>query len=102
MEQVIISQNRHWQSPYVGLYERDAFANLVSHLETRHIQVCYELNDRNRACEYNGLKKLPFKVDEKHLITYNQRGAHGQDGSSQDCAAEDIKVFSFWEYFAGM
>jgi len=52
------------------------------------IQVCYELNDENRKREVNGLKKLPFEVDEKLLITYNQAES-----------LEDIRVVSFWEYF---
>jgi len=53
------------------------------------IQVCYELNDTNRKRELNGLKKLPFEVDEKVLITYNQAQS-----------IEDMKVISFWEFFA--
>jgi len=54
------------------------------------IQVCYELNDNNRKREFNGLKKLPFHVDEKILLTYNQ---------AED-SHDDIKVMSFWEYFS--
>lgn len=53
------------------------------------VQVCYELNDQNRAREINGIQKLPFDVDEKYIITYNQK---------EDL--EDIKVISFWEYFS--
>ncbi len=52
------------------------------------IQVCYELNDNNRKREFNGLNKLPFDVDEKIVITYNQSEKMG-----------DIKVVGFWEYF---
>ena len=53
------------------------------------IQVCYELNDENRKREFNGLKKLPFEVDKKLVLTYNQN--EELDG---------IKVVPFWEFFA--
>ncbi len=42
----------------------------------------------NRIRELNGLIKLPFKVDEKYIITYKQNGT-----------SEDIKIVPFWEYF---
>ncbi|MEA3370452.1 MAG: ATP-binding protein [Campylobacterota bacterium] len=53
------------------------------------IQVCYELNEQNRAREMNGITKLPFHLDEKHIITYNQNEK-----------IADIEVVSFWEYFS--
>ena len=56
--------------------------------KTVAIQVCYELNDSNQKREINGLRKLPFEVDEKIILTYNQSKK-----------IEDIKVVSFWEYF---
>jgi predicted AAA+ superfamily ATPase len=52
------------------------------------IQVCYELNDSNKKREFNGLLKLPFEVDEKLIITYNQEYVN-----------EGIVVTSFWRYF---
>jgi len=52
------------------------------------IQVCYELNEQNRKREINGLLKLPFDVDEKIIITYNQNET-----------LQNLKVISFWEYF---
>ena len=58
--------------------------------KTIAIQVCYELNDRNRKREFNGLIKLPFGVDEKVLLTYNQ---------NEDSRDDEIKVVRFWEYF---
>lgn len=53
------------------------------------IQVCYELNDQNINREINGIKKLPFNVDERYIITYNQNLP----------SFENIKIVSFWEYF---
>jgi len=52
------------------------------------IQVCYELNSFNKERELNGLN-LPFKVDEKLVITYNQNETMG-----------DIKIVSFWDCFS--
>jgi predicted AAA+ superfamily ATPase len=56
--------------------------------KTLAIQVCYTLNDENRKRELNGLKKLPFEVDEKLLLTYNQEEQ-----------LDELKVVSFWEFF---
>lgn len=56
--------------------------------KTIAIQVCYELSDQNKTREINGIKKLPFEVEERYIITYNQKDT-----------IDDIKVVSFWEYF---
>jgi hypothetical protein len=52
------------------------------------IQVCYELNLQNEKREVGGLVKLPFDVDEKYIITYNQMKK-----------MDDIEVIPFYEYF---
>ncbi|MDX9743968.1 MAG: DUF4143 domain-containing protein, partial [Arcobacteraceae bacterium] len=52
------------------------------------IQVCYELGEQNQKRELNGLIKLPFEVDEKTIITYNQNKT-----------MENIEIISFYEYF---
>ena len=52
------------------------------------IQVCYELNIMNIKREVGGLAKLPFDVDEKYIITYNQSKK-----------IDDIIVIPFYEYF---
>ena len=52
------------------------------------IQVCYELNLQNEKREVSGLVKLPFNVDEKYIITYNQTKK-----------MDDIEVIPFYEYF---
>lgn len=75
----------------VYFYNKNFECDFIAKKEdkTLAIQVCYELNDKNRKRELNGLKKLPFEVDEKVLITYNQAQS-----------IEDMKVISFWEFFA--
>ena len=52
------------------------------------IQVCYKLNSLNTKRELGGLTKLPFDVDEKYIITYNQSKK-----------IDDIIVIPFYEYF---
>ena len=54
------------------------------------IQVCYELNEQNKKREFNALLKLPFNVDKKVIITYNQK---------EQKDSNNIEVVSFWEYF---
>ena len=39
MNDVIISQNKHWEKPYKNLYQREIFETLVNNLNTKHIQV---------------------------------------------------------------
>ncbi len=39
MEKILISHNRHWETPYQGLYPRQMFQKLVRQLSARHIQV---------------------------------------------------------------
>ena len=67
-------------------FECDFIAKNDKH--TIAIQVCYELNDTNRKRELNGLNKLPFDVDEKIVVTYDQ--FEEVDG---------VRVIGFWEYF---
>ena len=76
----------------VYFYNKNFECDFIAKKENKTIaiQVCYELNDRNRKREFNGLIKLPFGVDEKVLLTYNQ------DDDSRD---DEIKVVRFWEYF---
>jgi len=52
------------------------------------LQVCYELNLQNEKREVGGLVKLPFTVDEKYIITYNQTKK-----------IDDIEIIPFYEYF---
>lgn len=75
----------------VYFYNKNFECDFIAQKEgkTTAIQVCYELSDSNRKREFNGLKKLPFDVDEKVVITYNQ---------SQK-SSDGIEVFAFWEWF---
>ena len=70
--------NKNFECDFIALKEGKSIA----------IQVCYELHDKNRKREVGGLTKLPFEVDSKYIITYNQSDT-----------LENIKVVKFWEYF---
>lgn len=70
--------NKNFECDFIAIKEAKSIA----------IQVCYELHDQNRKREVGGLTKLPFEVDDKYIITYNQSDT-----------LENIKVVKFWEYF---
>ncbi len=74
----------------IYFYNKDCECDFIVKKDNKTIaiQVCYELNMQNQTREINALTKLPFEVDEKYIITYNQNDI-----------LEDIKVVSFWEYF---
>jgi len=74
----------------IYFYNKDIECDFIVKKEdnTIAIQVCYELDEQNKIREINGIKKLPFNVNEKYIITYNQKDT-----------IENIEVVSFWEYF---
>jgi predicted AAA+ superfamily ATPase len=80
----------------IYFYNKESECDFITKKEERTIaiQVCYELSDQNKTREINGILKLPFEVDEKYIITYNQ----GKSSLENDSIG-NIKVVSFWEYF---
>ena len=70
--------NKNFECDFIAIKEGKSIA----------IQVCYELHDQNRKREVGGLVKLPFEVDGKYIITYNQSDTF-----------DTIIVVKFWEYF---
>ena len=70
--------NKNFECDFIAIKEGKSIA----------IQVCYELHDQNRKREVGGLTKLPFEVDDKYIITYNQSETF-----------DDISIVKFWEYF---
>jgi len=75
----------------VYFYNKNFECDFIAKKENKlvAIQVCYELNNQNQKREFNGLKKLPFNVNNKIVLTYNQSDKF-----------EDIEVISFWEFFS--
>ena len=70
--------NKNFECDFIAIKEGKSIA----------VQVCYELHDQNRKREVGGLVKLPFEVDGKYIITYNQSGT-----------LDNINIVKFWEYF---
>ena len=70
--------NKNFECDFIAIKEGKSIA----------IQVCYELHDQNRKREVGGLVKLPFEVDGKYIITYNQSDTF-----------DTIIVVKFWGYF---
>ncbi len=77
----------------INFYNKQGECDFIIRKEGRvaAIQVCYALNDKNRKREFAGLAKLPFGVDEKRIITYNQKAEQ-----------EGVKAVPFWDYFSGL
>ena len=89
LENLVFSELQK-QECEIYFYNKESECDFIIKKEdkTIAIQVCYELNEQNKTREINGIKKLPFDVEEKYIITYNQKDT-----------INDIKVVSFWEYF---
>jgi len=75
----------------VYFYNKDFECDFIAIKDNYKIalQVAYELNEDNLKRELNGLKKLPFNVDKKYIITYNQ----------EESLKDNIKAVSFWKFF---
>ncbi len=75
----------------VYFYNKDVECDFIAIKDNCKIalQVAYELNEDNLKRELNGLKKLPFNVDKKYIITYNQ----------EKNLKDNIKAVSFWKFF---
>jgi len=74
----------------IHFYNKNFECDFIAQKEGKMIaiQVCYELHDNNRKRELGGLTKLPFEVDKKYIVTYNQSET-----------IDTIEVVKFWEYF---
>ncbi len=89
LENLVFSelQKREYE---VYFYNKDCECDFIVKKDNKTIaiQVCYELNEQNKTREINGIKKLPFNVDEKYIITYNYKDI-----------IDGIQIVSFWEHF---
>jgi len=76
----------------VYFYNKDFECDFIVKKDGRilAIQVCYKLNEQNRKREFNGLLKLPFKVDKEYIVTYNQTQI-----------TKEVSVVSFFDFFKG-
>ena len=67
MNNVIISQNRHWDNSYKNLCDRDIFQKLIKNLKSKHIQVLHGIRRSGKS----SLFKLMCK-NRKHLNTVSR------------------------------
>jgi len=74
-------------------YNKESECDFIARRDSQSIavQVCYALDEQNSKREFAGLTKLSFEVDEKLIISYNQKRVEN-----------GIKVIPFWEYFSGL
>ena len=72
MEKVILSQNKHWNKPYSGLYDRDIFPNLVKKLDVKHIQVLQGIRRSGKSTLFKLLiNHLALEIDPQEILYIN-------------------------------
>jgi len=72
MKNVIISQNKHWNSPYTNLYERDIFSELVKKIDLKHIQVLQGIRRSGKSTLFKLLiNYLSKKIDPQEILYVN-------------------------------
>ena len=72
MEKVVLSQNKHWNKPYAGLYDRDIFSSLVKHLDVKHIQVLQGIRRSGKSTLFKLLiNYLSLEIDPQEILYIN-------------------------------
>lgn len=72
MEKVVLSQNKHWNKPYVGLYDRDIFSSLVKHLDVKYIQVLQGIRRSGKSTLFKLLiNHLSSEIDPQEILYIN-------------------------------
>lgn len=72
MENVLISQNKHWEKPFVDLYPRDVFNQLVANLQTKHIQVLQGIRRSGKSTLFKLLiNHLSLTTDPQEIVYLN-------------------------------
>lgn len=83
MEKILISHNRHWETPYKGLYPRQVFQKLVRQLSARHIQVLqgirrsgkstvFKLMINHLAASEDPMEILYLNLEDPFFIQFSQ------------------------------
>lgn len=72
MNNVIISQNKHWEHSYKNLYDRDVFQKLLTNLQTKHIQVLQGIRRSGKSSLFKLLiNHLSQTIDPKEILYIN-------------------------------
>ena len=72
MEKVILSQNKHWNKPYLELYNREIFSDLVKKLDVKHIQVLQGIRRSGKSTLFKLLiNHLSLEIDPQEILYVN-------------------------------
>ena len=72
MKNVILSQNKHWKTPYINLYERDVFSELVKRIDLKHIQVLQGIRRSGKSTLFKLLiNYLSQEIDPQEILYIN-------------------------------
>jgi predicted AAA+ superfamily ATPase len=74
MQNIIISQNKHWNKKYKNLYKRDVFQKLERNLQTKHIQVIQGIRRSGKSTLFKLLiliNHLSQTIDPKEILYVN-------------------------------
>jgi hypothetical protein len=72
MNNIILSQNKHWKSPYKGLYQRDIFSSLVKKIDLKHIQVLQGIRRSGKSTIFKLLiNHLSDEIDSQEILYIN-------------------------------
>jgi len=116
MNNILISQNKHWENTYKNLYERDVFQKLLTNLQTKHIQILQGISRSGKSSLFKlMINYLSQSTEPKDILYINLDDPfftkYSNDPKSfyeiiqtakkltQKDTIENIEVVSFWEYF---
>jgi len=72
MNNIILSQNKHWKSSYKELYQRDVFNYLVKKLDLKHIQVLQGIRRSGKSTMFKLLiNHLSQEIDPQEILYIN-------------------------------
>ena len=72
MNNVLISQNKHWEKRYENLYKREIFQKLVKNLSLKHIQVLQGIRRSGKSSLFKLLiNELCLNTDPMEILYIN-------------------------------
>ena len=72
MNNVLISQNKHWDYSYKNLYERDVFEKLLLNLQTKQIQVLQGIRRSGKSSLFKlMINHLSQNIDPQEILYIN-------------------------------
>jgi len=72
MNKVLISQNKHWQKPFDGIFNREVFGTLVKNLQLKQIQVLQGIRRSGKSTLFKlMINHLLKTIDAKEILYLN-------------------------------